>query len=347
MNFFDTIGGMFGLSGGAAGTGFAGPSAANVIPTTNAGQLTGAQAGSQNTLTQQQALLSALQGQGGLGNQSQIYNQLQGVISGTGPNPAQTMLNQATGQNVANQAALMAGQRGAAANPALIARQAAQQGAATQQQAAGQAATLQAQQALGALGQAGGLATQMAGQQIGQTNQNVAAQQAQQQMLLNAAAQQNAQNVAMQSNINAQNAALAGNVMGAQQGAIGGLFNALGASGALGQGIGKAAQAGTLMGGAEGGVAGQDFGQKSHFDHFMDIINRAQGGEVGSTLKQGGAVPGEAKVKGNSYDNDTVDAKLSPGELVVDRETMKDHGKAGDAARFLAAVIAAKNKGKK
>jgi hypothetical protein len=76
-------------------------------------------------------------------------------------------------------------------------------------------------------------------------------------------------------------------------------------------------------------------------------VSKAHGGNVGSKLKTGGGVPGKAKAKGNSYSNDTVKALLSPGELVVDRETMSDGGPAGQAARFLAAVIAAKKRGGK
>jgi hypothetical protein len=91
----------------------------------------------------QQAALAAQQGA--------TTQQYQNLASGVGPNPAQSMLNQQTGQNVANQAALMAGQRGASANVGLMARQAAQQGAATQQQAVGQGATMQAQQQIAGL----------------------------------------------------------------------------------------------------------------------------------------------------------------------------------------------------
>ncbi len=111
-------------------------------------------------LGMQRDFVNALQAQNGIGNQSQVFNQLQGVANGTGPNPAQAALAQATGANVANQAALMAGQRGAGANAGLIARQAANQGANIQQNAAGQAATMQAQQSLNALGQMGGIAGQ-------------------------------------------------------------------------------------------------------------------------------------------------------------------------------------------
>ena len=113
--------GLVGLGGGAGGTSFQGPSAAQITNPTNAQQIGTAYTGTQGSLTQQQQLLQALQGQNGIGNQSQVYNQLQGVVNGTGPNPAQAMLNQQTGQNVAQQAALMAGQRGAASNVGLIA----------------------------------------------------------------------------------------------------------------------------------------------------------------------------------------------------------------------------------
>ncbi len=136
-----------------------------------------------NALGQQQALnnqfaaangvgnlSSALAQQQALANQQQgTAAQYQGLANGTGPNPAQAALNQATGKNIANQAAMMAGQRGAGANVGLMARQAAQQGAMTQQEAAGQSAQLQAQQQIAGLS---GLASQQ--QAIGNTNQNVA-----------------------------------------------------------------------------------------------------------------------------------------------------------------------------
>jgi hypothetical protein len=230
------IGGLFGTSGGAAGSGFKAPQQANIIPGTNAQQINQTYNSNANAINNQYALLQALQGQNGLGMQSNVATQqqalanqlgannaasqmgnaarnqailtnslngangigaqtsalsqqnainnalsggigtqnsaisglqnlarqqqgttqqLQNIASGTGPNPAQAMLAQQTGQNVANQSAMMAGQRGASSNVGLLARQAAQQGAATQQQAVGQGATMQAQQSLGALQQIG------------------------------------------------------------------------------------------------------------------------------------------------------------------------------------------------
>lgn len=84
------------------------------------------------------------------GQQQQLAQALLAQSQGQGPNPALAQLNMATGQNVATQAALMASQRGAAVNPALVARLAAQQGAGIQQDAIGQAAAMQAQQQLAA-----------------------------------------------------------------------------------------------------------------------------------------------------------------------------------------------------
>ncbi len=263
------LGGPLGLSGGAAGTGFDAPSNANIQGTISAPQVGQAYDQSQNSLQQQQALLNALQGQGGLQKQNEVYNQsqglagqmanangvqnlsnaiggLQGVANGTGPNPAIAALNQATGQNVANQAALMAGQRGAGANVGLIARQAAMQGANTQQQAAGQAATMQAQQSLNALGQIGGLSSNQVAQQqaqqqalsgmantqaanqIGQTGANVTANQAQYGNAANAMNALNQNQVAMQGNINSNNAALANTQLQAGHAIGGSMMNSAG-----------------------------------------------------------------------------------------------------------------------
>lgn len=60
-------------------------------------------------------------------------------------------------------------------------------------------------------------------------------------------------------------------------------------------------------------------------------------------MKAGGGVPGKAKVKGDSYKNDTVPALVSPGEEVIDRETMNDPGPIGKMARTVAAHINQKN----
>ena len=71
---------------------------------------------------------------------------LQQQMNGGGPNLAGAQLAQATGQNIAQQAALQAGQRGGAQNVGLMARNIGQQGANIQQQAVGQAAINRLQQ---------------------------------------------------------------------------------------------------------------------------------------------------------------------------------------------------------
>jgi hypothetical protein len=186
----------------------------------------------QNNINQQQALASALAGQNGIQNQSNVYSQLGNIASGQGPNPAQAMLAQQTGQNVANQSALMAGQRGASQNPGLIARQAGQQGASTQQQAVGQGATLQAQQALGALGQQANIAGQQVGNTLGAQQSVTNAQQAQNAQAIGANVAQNQANIQNASQQNAANAQIAagqqqqqGNILG---GVVGGIGSALG-----------------------------------------------------------------------------------------------------------------------
>lgn len=98
----------------------------------------------------------------GMDAQMGLLQALQQQAAGGGPNPAQLMLQQATDQNVANQASLMAGQAGL--NPALAARMVGQQGANIQQQAAGQGALMGAQQQLNAQGMLGNLAGSMIGQ---------------------------------------------------------------------------------------------------------------------------------------------------------------------------------------
>jgi hypothetical protein len=258
---------MLGLGGGAGGTGFSGPQAAPISNPVTQDQINAAMTGTNQSMAGQQSLLGALQAQNGLGNQTNVYNQMQGVANGTGPNPAQAMLNQSTGQNVANQAALMAGQRGAGANAGLLARQAAMQGANTQQQAAGQGAVMQANQSLNALGQLGGMAGNMAANQIGQTNANTQAQQANQAQLLgNAQAFNNAQ-VSNQSSINAANAGMAGAKMGQMGSAIGGAMSGLAAGAMMGAAAAEGGAVDRLPKMANGGEAFA--GPSSRFGQFI------------------------------------------------------------------------------
>lgn len=202
----------------------------------NVGQAQTAYNQTQTGLEQQQAFLQALQAQGGIQNQANVFNQLQGVANGTGPNPALAQLNQATGQNVANQAALMAGQRGTNANAGLLARQAAQQGGAIQQNAAGQGASMMAGQQLNALNQLGGIAGQQVGQQAQALSGYNAAAQGQQGNILSGLAALNNSRVGMQSNVNTSNAGIAGQNAAAQGQMLGGLMGGAGSAMGLAHG---------------------------------------------------------------------------------------------------------------
>jgi hypothetical protein len=323
---------------------------------------------------QQQALLEQLKAQNALKNQSKVYNQYQDIAAGKGPNPAQTMLNQSTGQNVSNQAALMAGQRGAGANIGLMARQAAQSGANIQQQAAGQAATMQANQSLNALGQAGNMANTMAANRVGQVNSNLQGSQNQQNILQGA-----------NSAFNQTQGQLANTQLQGQQALIGGMMNS--ASSMMG------AKGGEVQKFDDGGVVdpmappvtqtNPAFSPQSMFAQNLMPVNEpapmqyaqsnpgadelsgknkkgggggggmgkmamlalaAEGGDVGSELKKGGHVPGKAAVKGNSYENDTVKALLSPGEVVIPKSVMESKDPVRGAAEFVRSVMAKKGK---
>lgn len=411
-------------------------------------QVSDAYNSAQEGLGFQTDFMKALQAQNGIGNQSSVFNQLQGVANGTGPNPALAQLNQATGQNVAAQNALMAGQRGSSANVGLLARQAAMQGGNVQQQAVGQAANMQAQQSLNAMGQLGNLASQQVAQQANATTGLNQARQSEQQALLNSLAQENDARVGMQSNINTGASNLAGiNTAHAQNGLVGGL----GLSGILAHGGMVPESTAAYAGGgqvqpyAEGGqVDLQEFGSPQSFvgrfltggsqfqpsnmpqdphamqpidgggampsygafkklstpskDQFSSI-NKANGdigtgqkftvdgagADIGGTAtaggvaeseaamasevaageaaadaaaaslaadegvgilalaSHGGKIPGKAQVKGDSYQNDTVPAVLSPGEIVIPRSILESKNPVQAAAQFVKHTLAAQS----
>lgn len=262
---------------------------------------------------QQQDFVNALQGAGqqGIAGQQQLLSMLQSQAAGGGLNPALDQLNNTTGQNVANQAALMASQRGVGQNAGLLARQVGQQGAGIQQQAAGQAALQRAQQTLAAQQMLG----QQANQQVGQQGQALGNLNAAQQGLSGQAIQgQQAQNV-LSTGINQANAQTNAGIAGA---------------------IGSAAIKGAgLMN--QGGAVPAANGPKSRLAQHLSM-----GGPV--EYKKGGHVAGKAKVSGDSPKNDTVPAMLSPGEIVVPRSHASDPKK---AAAFAAAVAMKHRKGMK
>ncbi len=366
MGLFDAITGI--LGGGT-------PQAAPVTnPFGNIDQSTAldsARSTNNIALQNQQSLLNQLNpyAQQGLGTQSNVLQQqqqlaqaLQMQAQGQGPNPAQAQLAQNTAANTANQAALMAGQRGSGANAGLLARQIGQQGAATQQASVGQAATLQAQQQIAAqqqLAQQQQAMQQAATQQVGQYqnqisnygNQTLGAQNS----AYGAIGAANQQAGANQASVNQGNSAITGAILGG----LGGAFNGLGAAAMQGGGSKSASANSTGFGSAGGNV--NSFAQyAAHGGMIMDEHHKAvaqifhpelfkenkkteqvpqedrfsYGGTA--NMKSGGKVAGKAKVSGDSPKNDTVPAMLSPGEVVIPKSVMESADPVKEAAAFVA-----------
>jgi hypothetical protein len=272
----------------------------------------------------------------GLSNQANVYAQqqalagaLQAQSMGQGPNPAQAQLAQNTAANTANQAALMAGQRGSNANAGLMARQIGMQGGANQQAMAGQAATLQAQQQLAAQQALMQQQSQMAGlasQQVGQYGNAVNAQ-AQNalggyQASLGAIGAQNQTAQQSQANINNANA-----------GFIGDLFK--GVSGAMNGGGGAAAKAAVPTQTVAFGGTIQD----PHHQAFASIYHPSMMFNGGTAPEIDGKVPGKAAVAGDHPKNDTVPAMLSPGEIVIPKSILEGKDPIADSAAFVASEL--------
>lgn len=305
-------GGIMGAIGGILGMGksdYNGGPAQNIYKQNFTPQIAGLQDQENAVYNQQQALANALLAQS----------------QGQGPNPVQAQLAQNTGQNMAGQAALMASQRGASANPAAIARLAAMQGANMQQQATGQAATLGAQQ-------------QLAAQQALQQQQNnigglaLNREQLQQQSL----AQQNSavnQGNATNAQVASQNASSKNQMLGSllQAGGtiVGGIYG-----GPAGAALGNAA--GSAIGGAlEGGSGDSTTGGGASPQAVW------KGGAIKPML-DGGPVPGKAPVAGDNEKNDIEPALLSPGEVVLPRSVTQSPDAVKKAAEFMAHLQATK-----
>jgi len=372
-------------------------------------QIDASQGGVTNSLASQQALINALAKQNNFVNQSDVYGgmnayqqsltnaggldkqQMAGrglqdvygrqaatadtlgdISQGRGPNPAMAALNQRTGENVANQAALMAGQRGAGANVGLMARQAAQQGGNLQQQAVGQGATMQAQQSLNALGQMGTQQSQMAATQsalgnlgttqvgAGQTALGAQASQANTQAANqiganNQAVQGNIQNVgqqlgaagnfnqavtAGQASVNAANAQIAqqglknkGDILGgALNGGGAGILAATGGKGAAAAAAGSAGSPVTAPGGS-------DFGGPASVGPAPDF---AEGGEVDPQVAQAAPTPTSGMSSWGSFmknlsNPSSQDSKLQQGSSKATQGLIGALGMAAMAQGGLAA----------
>lgn len=309
----------------------------------------------------QPQIQGAQQAQGNIyQNQNRLASDLLAQSRGQGPNIAQTQLANATGQNVQQQGALMASQRGANSNPALLARQSAMQGSQIQQSAAGQSAALQAQQQIAAQQALSGVYQQQAGnalqseqiQQQGQANQNSAINTG----FLGAQT--------INANASGQNAQRTGNMQSSFTNALGGAF-ALSDGGLVpslipyqslaveDKGMGKNKKQSSsdssmaeFGNGASGGRGGEGTAVGGGGGAMGIMPNYASGGSVNfGNYLAGGNVPGKSSVNGDSKENDTVPAMLSPGEVVIDKETLADKGPIGKAAKLVAKHIEAKNKG--
>jgi hypothetical protein len=300
--------------------------------------------------------------------QAQLGQALQNQANGGGPNPAQSMTQQAMQQNSNQANALAQSQRGV--NPALAQRNAQMAASQSNQAIAGQGQTLAAQQQLAAQSQLAGLTGQEASQGLGATGQagnlygTAGQQQLGQQSLYTGA------NAATQ-NINAGLAqgnqsvgynmfsGLVGNAgAGAMMLARGGMVPGYADGGAVGVkganlslpglpsqfgGNAQSNQAGSAAGKYLNGLMTPGAGSQAYgaAGAAGGGAGAAAGPMAGGTAllaaaAKGGSVGGKAKVSGDSSKNDTVPAMLSPGEIVIPRSIVQSESPEKDAANFVA-----------
>lgn len=248
---------------------------------------------------------------GGSGQQQDLINQLQGVANGTGPNPALAMLKQQTDANNAAASGQIAGAAGM--SPALRERQIMETQRSNQQNAAAQGATLQAQQSLGALGQMGSVISDQRKQDTGFGSALVGG------LIGGAAGLADGGEVP-------RNHPLMMLVAPAPHLAHGGLAYPMDGSG-FGPNPNAPIMAPSRMAPLAGGsnvMAGGGFGPNPNHPLLM--------------LVAGGPVPGRAKVQGDSSVNDTVPAKLSPGEIVLPRSVTEAEDAPEKARAFVLAI---------
>jgi len=321
-----------GLFGGGKGLGFTAEAAQLDKPSTIA-QADQQYNQVQQGLGQQQDLVQALANQNGIQNQSDVYNQLGQVASGQ-LNPAQAQLNQNTQANVANQAALMASQRGAGANPALLARQAAMAGGNLQQNAIGQAATLQANNQMNAIGAQGNLATQqVAQQQAAQQAYNANALQGQSNVL-QSISNQNQAALGNTQQQNAANASIANATIGLQGDIVKGVTSAAGGAAKLAHGGPVSPMGLHFHKMAKGGKVPALVSPGEKYLDPKDVQKVANGA---NPLKTGETIPGKPKVAGakDSYANDTVSRLLDEGGIVLPRSVTQAKDAPKKASKFV------------
>lgn len=347
-----SVGTMFG--GGKNNANFDAKAAPLIQPVTQ-GQVNQGISNANQGLSYEDQLINALSSQGGIQNQNQVFgegqdlfNQYKNLANGVGPNPAQAQFAQNTGNNIAGQAALMAGQRGGGANVGLLARQIGQQGGAIQQQEAGQEATLQAQQELAAMGaeqaalnQLGSTANNQVANQIGATGNYNQYALGNQNNLLSALGGYNSAQVGNTSSQNSANAGIASTNANNMTKTLGGLINSGG-------------QAAAIFGAAEGGeipdekrILSEALSKRQFPNHLRAMAEiyhpkvlqkMACGG-----MAKGAVVPGEPKFPGkNTTKQDVVPAMLTPKEIVLPLSVTQSKNP-GEAAKAFVEKIKGKD----
>jgi hypothetical protein len=313
----------------------------------------------------------------GLTGQQQAYaNSLQTQANGTGPSVAGTMLNQANQQNAANMNAQAAGSRGM--NAGLAMRNAANANAQADQNTAAHASVARMQEQQSGQQMLGHQLNTMQGQDL---NARMATAQGQMQA--------NGINAGIAQGNTATNNQIMGGVMSgissgaaaaamahggvvpkqnfpqylasggfAAMGTTPGQVNPYAGMGGMGGAIGK------MMGSSGGGDDAPSAPTMPTSDDWSQAMQNKSGVQSGQdwslavqnmpdAMKSGGQVPGDAKVKGDSYSNDIVPTMLSPGEVVIPRsvsttpgfiEALQKHVSQmkGDGPQGFARVLAAK-----
>jgi hypothetical protein len=280
---------------------------------------------------------------------TELAKQLMAQANGEGPSLAQMQLQQASDQNLKNQAGLIASQRGM--NPNQVARAVALQGASTGQDLANKSGQLRLQEQLekqkllqsGLLGQ----------QQIGGNLYGTTGQLQQNQNQQNLTNYWNAQNI--NEKIAEQNTAGANALTGQLIGAGSAIFGGP-AKNALSRLFGGGGGGGGSGGGGGGGWQSHPLGVDTTFTSNLnpaDFNQYAEGGVIGDdatpadyngapemrrvAVSPGEAVvnpdgkvmkvPGKANVSGDSPKNDTVIADLRQDSIVVPRSKSGDKEK--------------------
>lgn len=267
--------------------------------------------------------------------QAQLNQLLLLQANGGGVNPAQLQFQQSLDQTNAAQTGAIASQRGI--NPALQATMINQGAVGLRLKGAQDAAILRAQQILASQG--------LASNALANTRQGDISQQGADASTLNtvgglkygqdALSQQDALQRA-QMNMQAQEynagAVQAANASRAQfAGTVIGALGGAGASAAFSGG-----------GGGGGGTGFTPFPSNPQANQAATNLGvptfsyQSKGGPI-PNYKGGGRIPGQAKVAGDSRQNDTVPVMASPGEMMLPRSVMMSKDAPAEAAKFVAA----------